>query len=109
MNTDFGEHIPEAILDEFAMEMLGEDDCAFWEEHLLVCEACQDRLVEVDEYIQAVRDAAAAMADPPSNHDLPPATEFEKRRALAKPMMAATHAAMLVAILVSGHIMFQLR
>ena len=109
MNTDFGEHIPEAIFDEFAMEMLCEDDCALWEEHLLVCEACQDRLAEVDEYIQVVRDAAAAIADSPSDHDLPPAPAFEKRRALAKPMMAATHAAMLVAVLVSGHIMFQLR
>lgn len=94
MSTDFDNHIPEAIFEDFALEMLCDDDCAFWEEHLLICGACQDRLVEVDEYIQVVRDAAAAIAE---------------RRALAKPMMAATHAALLVAGVLGWHIMFQLR
>ena len=100
MNTDFGDHIPETIIDEFAMEMLGEGDCAFWEEHLLLCGVCQNRLVEADEYIRVVKDAAAAILEPPSGED------FRKRRALAKPMMAATHAALLLAFVLSGHFMF---
>ena len=99
MNTDFDNHIPEAIFEDFAMEMLSEDDCAFWEEHLLVCSACQDRLVDVDEYIRVMKDAAASVSNP----------EFQERRALAKPMMAATHAALLLACLFDWHIMFQLR
>ncbi len=100
MTTDFDKHIPEAIIDEFAMGMLCEEDGAFWEEHLLLCEVCQDRLVEADEYIRVVKDAAAAIADPRSGDD------FRKRRALAKPMMAATHAALLLAFLFGWHIMF---
>jgi predicted anti-sigma-YlaC factor YlaD len=109
VNTDFVDHIPDAIFDELAMEMLSEDDCAFWEEHLLVCDICRDRLAEADEYIRVVRDAAAAISHPPPGQSLPPVTEFRKRRALAKPMMAATHAALLLAFLVSWHIMFQLQ
>lgn len=100
MNTNFGDHIPEAIFDEFAMEMLCEEDCAFWEEHLLICDVCQDRLVEADEYIRVVRDAAAAIANPRSDEDV------RKRRALAKPMMAATHAALLLAFAFGCQFMF---
>lgn len=95
MKTDFVDHIPEGIFDELAMEMLSEDDCAYWEEHLLVCDVCQDRLVEADEYIRVMKDAAASVSNP----------EFQKRRPLAKPMMAATHAA-LVVFLLGSHFMF---
>jgi hypothetical protein len=96
--TDFDSHIPEAIFEEFAMEMLSEKDCAMWEEHLLICAVCQDRLAETDEYIQLVKDAAA-ISDSGADDNTPPATEFGKRRSLAKPMMAATHAALLLAVL----------
>ncbi len=96
MNTDFDNHIPEEIFDEFAMEMLCEEDHAFWEEHLLVCNICQDRLVEADEYIRIMKDAAAAALDP----------EFRKRRALPKPMMAATHAALLLAFVLGSRFIF---
>jgi hypothetical protein len=83
------EHIPEDILDEFVMEMLSEQDCAFWEEHLLICADCQDRLVEADEYVRVMKSAAAAISDPSSDQD-----GAHNRRSLAKPMMAAaTHAA----------------
>jgi anti-sigma factor RsiW len=77
-------HIPDAILDEFVMEMLSEPDCAFWEEHLLICPRCQDRVAEADEYVRVMKSAAAAISDPSSDQD---------RRSLAKPMLvAATHA-----------------
>jgi hypothetical protein len=84
MDTNFGTHIPEEVLDEFALDMLTDMHCAGWEEHLLLCELCQDRLDEADEYIRAMKSALAAFRDP--------ATEFEKRRPLAKPMTSATHA-----------------
>jgi len=106
VSTDFGKHIPEAILDEFVMEMLCEQDCAHWEEHLLVCNICQDRLVEADEYVRVVKAAAAAIANPLSDQELPPSAEFGERRALAKPMMAATHAALLLASVLGSHFMF---
>jgi hypothetical protein len=77
MTPDLNHHIPEEILDEFAMEKLPEPDCALWEEHLLICAACQDRLAEMDEFIRAAKDAAEA---------------FRKGRGLAKPAAAASHA-----------------
>jgi anti-sigma factor RsiW len=78
------EHIPEDILDEFVMEMLSEQDSAFWEEHLLICARCQDRVARADEYVRAMKSAAASISDPPSE---------QNRRSLAKPMLvAATHA-----------------
>jgi hypothetical protein len=71
-------HIPEDILDEFVMEMLSEQDCAFWEEHLLICPTCQDRVAEADEYVRVVKSAAA---------------QFRTHRGLSKPVLAAaTHA-----------------
>ena len=79
-----GGHIPDAMLDEFVMEMLSEQDCAFWEEHLLICARCQDRVVEADEYVHVMKSAAAAISDPRPG---------QNRRRLAKPMLvAATHA-----------------
>lgn len=75
-------HIPDDILDEFAMDMLPEADSAPWEEHLLVCERCQVRVAEADEYIQEMKAAAAELS----------------RKGLLKPMVAAvTHAALFLA------------
>jgi hypothetical protein len=80
-----GTHIPDDILDEFVMEMLSEQDCAFWEEHLLICARCQDRVADADEYVLVMKSAAAAISDPKPG---------QNRRSLAKPMLvAATHAA----------------
>ena len=71
-------HIPEEMLDEFVMEMLSEQDCAFWEEHLLICPSCQDRVAEADEYVRVVKSATATI---------------RTHRGAAKPMLVgATHA-----------------
>jgi anti-sigma factor RsiW len=95
MSTNFDRHIPEEMLDEFVMEMLTEQDCAVWEEHLLICATCQDRVARADEYVGVVKSAAAAISDPASEQ-----TEVEGLRKLAKPMMAAaTHAMLLLAIM----------
>jgi hypothetical protein len=87
------EHIPEDMLDEFVMEMLSEPDCAFWEEHLLICPSCQDRVAEADEYVRVIKSAAAAISDPRSD---------QNGRRLAKPMLVAvTNAALLLAAVFS--------
>ncbi len=81
-------HIPEDMLDEFVMEMLSEQDCAYWEEHLLICTLCQDRVAEADEYVRAVKSAAAEISDPRPDQD-----GEQDRRSLSKPMsVALTHA-----------------
>ena len=99
MRPELNHHIPEEILEEFAMQMLGEVDSARWEEHMLICTACQDRVAEADEYIRTVKAAASAMCDSAVGENRPPTTDQTGRRGLAKPMMAAvTHAALLFAV-----------
>jgi len=58
-----GLHISDDLLDEFVMEMLSEQECAFWEEHLLICPTCQDHLLKADEYVRLVKCAAAELSD----------------------------------------------
>ncbi len=58
MSASFNCHIPDELLDELVMQMLSEQECAFWEEHLLVCANCQDRLAEADEYVRLMKSAA---------------------------------------------------
>jgi hypothetical protein len=78
VSASFDDHIPDDRLDEFVMEMLTERDGAFWEEHLLICVRCQDRVAEADEYVRVVKSAAAT---------------FRTHRGLSKPVLAAaTHA-----------------
>jgi hypothetical protein len=93
VSAEIDRHIPEEILEEFAMEMLSEPACALWEEHLLICARCRDRVAETDEYIRVMKGAAAAIGDPPLGENAPPTTEFRNRRGLAKPMIAAARVA----------------
>lgn len=53
-----GNHIESETLEQYAMETLPEPQMADFEEHLLVCAGCQDRLEETDAYIQALRAVA---------------------------------------------------
>jgi|HubBroStandDraft_6_1064221.scaffolds.fasta_scaffold795053_2 hypothetical protein len=76
MNAGFDRHFPEEIWEEYALGMRSEEGCTALEEHLLICAACQDLLAEVDEYIQAVKVAAALLAG--------------TARRLSKPVAAAT-------------------
>jgi hypothetical protein len=82
MDIVIGTHIPEEFLEEFAMDILADQQCAVWEEHLLVCELCQDRLDEADEYIRDMKAALVEMSD----------SAVGDQRRLAKPMTAASHA-----------------
>ena len=77
MTPELNHHIPEEILDEFAMEMLSGQELDLCEEHLLICELCQDRLAETDEYVRLMKDSA---------------TTFRQGRGLAKPASAASRA-----------------
>lgn len=61
-------HIPEDLLERYAMGMLSDSETGPLEEHLLVCHECQDRLRAVDEYVAAIR--AAAEFEREDNSDL---------------------------------------
>jgi hypothetical protein len=64
LSAGFDHHIPKQILDQW--DMLSEQDCAWWEEHLLVCNICQDRLARADECIRVVRSTAVGISIEPS-------------------------------------------
>jgi hypothetical protein len=65
MNASFDRqfpHFPQETWEAYALGMPSEEDCKSLEEHLLICSVCQDLLAEADEYIQAVKSAAALLA-----------------------------------------------
>ena len=64
---DLGAHISQDAPERYAMETLPESEIAALEMHLLVCEACQDRLKHLDEFIAALCAAARKIAQ-----ELPP-------------------------------------
>ena len=57
-------HATDEVLERYAMGRLAEPALAEFEEHLLVCESCQDRLAREDTIRQGVRDGAAALKQP---------------------------------------------
>ncbi len=59
------EHATEEDLERYALGRLPAAETERLEEHLLVCTECQDRLVETEAYVQAVRDAAFQLSRGP--------------------------------------------
>ncbi len=62
MNTGSIFHIPEDLLEEYALGKASDGDCSPLDEHLLICRTCQNRLAEIDEYVRVMK---AAIAAPP--------------------------------------------
>lgn len=58
MPTENDTHLPDQLLELYALGRLPEEQLAGFEEHLLICPACQDRLAETDAYVEAARQAA---------------------------------------------------
>ena len=62
-------HIPEDWLERYSLGTLEEPLMAPLEEHLLICHLCQDRLVETDDFLEAMRAAAAPETKQKGNGD----------------------------------------
>jgi hypothetical protein len=58
MNASSLNHIPEDTLENYGMGRLDSLACPDVEEHLLICESCQMRLEEIDEYTRVAKAAA---------------------------------------------------
>jgi hypothetical protein len=56
-------HISEDDLEQYAMRTMPEAELDHLEGHLLVCSECRDRLVETEQYVTAIRAAAARLRD----------------------------------------------
>lgn len=63
METEIIEHLEEERLEAYAMNLLAGEELATTEEHLLVCETCQDHLQALETYMQAMRSAAVRIRD----------------------------------------------
>lgn len=57
-------HIDLEDLERYSLGDIDEQSAARVEEHLLVCGSCRERLAEHEEYVRAIRDAAAHLRGP---------------------------------------------
>lgn len=57
-------HATDEVLERYSMDSLAEPGLTGFEEHLLVCESCQDRLACEDSIRQRVCDGAAVLQQP---------------------------------------------
>lgn len=71
-------HAPEEMLEEYSRGVLPDAEAECLEEHILICPQCQDRLAEVDAFLDAARRAAARLQMEP------PATLEENWRGLLR-------------------------
>ena len=55
-------HPDQDAFEDYAFERLPLDEAAHFEEHLLICEECQETLAKTDEYIYVMKAATAAYA-----------------------------------------------
>jgi len=59
MALERNRHPGEDELERYALGEIGEEGSASLEEHLLLCEACRERLRAHDSYVRAMKEAAA--------------------------------------------------
>jgi len=55
MQLGIGPHLEDADLEQYSMGTLPEARLEPFEEHFLACDSCQDRLLEMEAYVNAVR------------------------------------------------------
>ena len=63
MQFGIGSHLEEAQLEEYSMGRLPEENLEAFEEHLLACNSCQDRLLEMEAYVNAMRSASPKLRE----------------------------------------------
>ncbi len=61
MTHDINRHLDDGNLEKYSMGDLLEIEAAGFEEHLLTCEHCQQRLAEADDYVLSMQRAAAQL------------------------------------------------
>lgn len=52
-------HLDEIGMDRYALGLLAEEEISVFEEHLLICASCQERLAENDVFVKAMQGASA--------------------------------------------------
>jgi hypothetical protein len=65
MQFGIGSHLEETELEQYSMGTLPEKSLEVCEEHLLACDSCQDRLLEMEAYVNAMRSASPKLREAP--------------------------------------------
>ena len=63
MELEIAWHADEDQLERYSMQTMKARESAEFEEHLLVCERCQDRFMEIDAYVESMRRVAACLSN----------------------------------------------
>jgi hypothetical protein len=63
MELEIGPHLEESELEEYSMGTLPGARVELFEEHFLACGACQDRLLEMEAYVNAMRSASPKLRE----------------------------------------------
>src|SRR5262249_6556683 len=92
MQLAIGPHLEESELELYSMGRLPEERIGPFEEHFLACEPCQDRLLEMDAYVNAVRSVSPKLRAAPD------------RTLWARLTLVATCAAAVLTMLLSGRL-----
>jgi anti-sigma factor ChrR (cupin superfamily) len=58
MKVGMKRHPDEDQLERYSMEVMSTTQAVEIEEHLLICESCQEGLMDMDAYVEAIRRAA---------------------------------------------------
>ena len=66
MSTRFDAHITEDSFELYSMGRLPENQLEHFEEHLLVCAACEARLTESDQYVRVMRETTRRLQTAPA-------------------------------------------
>jgi hypothetical protein len=63
MQFDIGPHLDETELEQYSMGTLPEAREDAFEQHLLACDSCQDRLLETENFVNGVRSASPKLRE----------------------------------------------
>jgi hypothetical protein len=63
MQFGIGSHLEEPELEQYSMGTLPGTSLEVFEEHLLACDSCQDRLLEMEAYVNAMRSASPKLRE----------------------------------------------
>jgi anti-sigma factor RsiW len=89
-------HLTDDAIEMYALGRLPDRDLAAFEEHLLICPSCQDRLDEQDGFVHTMRAALTEVAKDPQ----PEKQSLWGRLSWQKPAMAFAMAAALLLVVV---------
>ena len=90
---EIGRHLDETELEQYSMGTLPEPQLPPFEEHFLACESCQDRLLEMETYVNAVRSVSPKLRETPRSR-------WVELFAWPRPVWVAAAAMVAVALLV---------